>query len=415
MDIALLHYSAPPIVGGVERVIGRHASLMAQAGHTVRIVAGRGGSSDPAVRFVKLPLADSLNPEIVQAGEELAGGSVPRDFGALAERLAVALRAAVDGVDVVIAHNVASLGQNLALSVALHDLATTGSIVTEGMGRYSSTATPRLILWHHDLAWTMARYQPRLHEGWPWSLLREPWPGAVNVTISEHRRGELATLIGVDSGTIAVVPGGVDMPDLPGLRQLADCDPLLLAPVRITPRKNVELALRVVAAIRSAGKPAGLVVTGPVDPHNPVEHSYQARLAGLRKELDLDTAAVFMAEEVSGSPSNEDLASLYGVSDALILPSRDEGFGLPILEAAAARLPIFCSDLPPLRALAVDDATYFSPDAEPAELAALILRVLEANPAARLARRVRRDYSWPRVYERFIEPLLQSLVVRVPH
>jgi len=40
--IALIHHSAPPIVGGVESVIGHHARLMADAGHDVRIVAARG-------------------------------------------------------------------------------------------------------------------------------------------------------------------------------------------------------------------------------------------------------------------------------------------------------------------------------------------------------------------------------------
>lgn len=45
--------------------------------------------------------------------------------------------------------------------------------------------------------------------------------------------------------------------------------PLRLMASRITHRKNIELALRVVAAMRAAGRPAGLTVTGPVDPHRP--------------------------------------------------------------------------------------------------------------------------------------------------
>ena len=42
MNIVLLHYAAPPIIGGVESVLGRHALLMAQHGHSVRIIAGQG-------------------------------------------------------------------------------------------------------------------------------------------------------------------------------------------------------------------------------------------------------------------------------------------------------------------------------------------------------------------------------------
>ena len=45
--VALLHYAAPPVIGGVESVVGQHARLMADAGHQVCIVAGRGERTDP--------------------------------------------------------------------------------------------------------------------------------------------------------------------------------------------------------------------------------------------------------------------------------------------------------------------------------------------------------------------------------
>ena len=51
LAIALVHYAAPPVVGGVERVLASHAVLLADAGHEVRIIAGRVGSPDPRVRF----------------------------------------------------------------------------------------------------------------------------------------------------------------------------------------------------------------------------------------------------------------------------------------------------------------------------------------------------------------------------
>ena len=63
----------------------------------------------------------------------------PTAFARVAEGLAGELAAALEGVDVVIAHNVASLGRNLALTAALHERAT-------------RPGAPRTILWHHDLA-----------------------------------------------------------------------------------------------------------------------------------------------------------------------------------------------------------------------------------------------------------------------
>ena len=52
MKIILLHYSAPPIVGGVESVIGHHTRLMVDDGHEVCVVAGRGEQTDQRVGFV---------------------------------------------------------------------------------------------------------------------------------------------------------------------------------------------------------------------------------------------------------------------------------------------------------------------------------------------------------------------------
>ncbi|MBI3739501.1 MAG: glycosyl transferase family 1, partial [Chloroflexi bacterium] len=46
MKITLLHYAALPIIGGVESVMGHHARLMTDAGHQVRVIAGRGEQVD---------------------------------------------------------------------------------------------------------------------------------------------------------------------------------------------------------------------------------------------------------------------------------------------------------------------------------------------------------------------------------
>ena len=44
-----------------------------------------------------------------------------------------------------------------------------------------------------------------------------------------------------------------------------------------------------------------------------------------------------------------------------MFPSLYEGFGQPVLEALACAWPVACSDLPPLREVAGDDAVYFDP------------------------------------------------------
>jgi mannosylglucosylglycerate synthase len=403
--VALVHYTAPPVVGGVEQVLARQARLLAEAGHAVTVVAGRGRQPDPGVAFVRVPRADTRHPDVLAVQAALDGGSVPRAFGELRTRLERALGAAVEGHDVVIAHNVCSLHKNLALTAALHHLS-------------GVAAFPRLVAWHHDLAWAAARYRADLHPGQPWDLLRTAWPGVLHVAVSEERREALAGILGIPPAAIEVVENGIDREEFLGLGPrtravleplaLDGAGPILLLPVRTSPRKNIELALQVLAALRAGGDDARLLVTGPPDPHDLTTVGYKEMLLGLRAELDLEDAAHFLSER-GDTLADSVVADLYRVADALFLPSRDEGFGLPLLEAAASRLPILCAGLPSFRAIAGPHAAFFSPDDEPAAVAALVRSRLAADPAYGLAVRVRRQYDWRRIYRDRIEPLLERV------
>lgn len=401
-SVALLHYSAPPIVGGVESVLGVQARLMADAGHQVRIVAARGEQTDPRIPFVHVPLADSRHPDILKLKTDLDLGRVPPAFGELVTSLTTQLNEVLNGVDVLIAHNVCSLNKNLALTAAIRNLA--------------DEHRPHIVLWHHDLAWTTPRYRAELHDGYPWDLLRQAWPGVKQVTISEMRRQELAELFQISRDKIAVVPNGVDATRFHKLEKqtreyvqqldLLNASPLLLLPVRITPRKNIELALRVCASLTWHFPDTKLVVTGPLGPHNPANVQYFEKLTSLRKELGLDQAVYFLAELTTDYIPDEVISDFYHLADALFLPSREEGFGIPILEAGLAGLPIFCSDIPPLQSLGGSNVIYFSPDADPNELANTVMGCLSSSAVFQMRTTVRREYTWERIYTQYIAPLL---------
>jgi len=409
MNIALLHHSAPPIVGGVESVLAHQARLLANAGHAVRLVAARGAQTDPRIPFVPIALADSRNSELAALTAELNAGRVPPEFEMWAARVEAELADVLAGVEVVIAHNVCSLNKNLALTAALHRLS-------------QRADAPRFILWHHDLAWTTPRYRPELYAGYPWDLLRTAWPGVTQVVVSELRRRELAELMNLPPESIRVIPNGLDLADfhkfevqtqelIARLNVLAAA-PILLLPVRITPRKNIELALRVLAKLggggQGTGERAALIITGPLGPHNPNNLAYFESLKALRAELGLEGRAHFLAELSAAYLPDAVIADFYRLADALFLPSREEGFGLPVLEAAASRLPVFCADIEPLRALAGPDAVCFSPDADPTFVAGLITNRLAQDSAYQLAARVRRHFTWERVYAERIAPLLSE-------
>ena len=403
MNLALLHYSAPPVVGGVESVLAYQARLMADAGHNVKVLAGRGAQFDSRIPFIHLPLADSRHPEILAVKAELDSGHVPPRFFELVSAIHADLAAALAGIDVLVAHNVCSLAKNLPLTSALHELV-------------SGRDRPGLIIWHHDLAWTTPRYRSELHDGYPWDLLRQDWLGAHQIAVSDLRQRELSELLDVPLERIRVVPNGVDFARFLKLESstiafvkqldLLAAEPILLLPVRITTRKNIELALRSLVFLRKTLPSAALVVTGPLGPHNPANLDYFARLTSLRSTLDLDGAAHFLAELTDEFLPDDVISDFYHLADALFLPSREEGFGIPILEAGLAGLPVFCADIPPLRKLGGDHAVYFSPDAEPAQVASLIASRLAPDPIFGLRRQVRRKFTWERIYAEKIAPLL---------
>jgi len=403
VNIVLIHYAAAPVVGGVETVIARHADLMAKAGHRVCIIAGRGSQTGESVSFSSVPEVDSRSPEVLLLKAELDGGRVPQDFEPLVKRLISQLTERIGDADRIIAHNVCSLNKNLALTAALHRM-------SEGSRK------PRLILWHHDLAWTTPRYRHELHDGYPWDLLKTDWPWAEQVVVSGQRRQELAALLNVPSERIQVIPNGLDAgeflkfePETARLVRRLGLDfaaPLILLPVRVTSRKNIELALQVLAALRSQFPGVRLLVTGPLGPHNPTNQQYFERLLTQREELGLGEAAIFLAEIADHFIPDAMIADLYRLADLLFLPSKEEGFGIPILEAGLAGIPVFCSDIPALRELGGSQVRYFHPDDEPSQVADQIAAVLWASPNYGLRKRVLKDYTWNKIYEAFIAPLL---------
>jgi glycosyltransferase involved in cell wall biosynthesis len=408
--VAILHYAAPPVVGGVEITIYHHARLLAQSGWPVRVIAGRGEPFHPQVIFHSIPEVDSRHPEVLAVGQALAEGQIPPSFAPLCERLAGRLRPLLAEADACIVHNAMTLHKNLPLTAALRRLA------DEGVTRF--------IAWCHDFAWQDDLYTPGLYAGLPWDLLRTPWPGVRYVVVSAHRRARLAELLGLAEEQIGVVSPGVDVADFlklaPATCRLVEklnllaADPLLLLPARITRRKNIEFAVRVTAALARHKPQVALVVTGPPGAHNPANLAYLESLLALREELGVTTCVHFLYERGEGGQplhvTDAMVADLYHLADLLFFPSRREGFGIPVLEAGLARLPVFAADIPSVQESTGGLAHLFGPESEPAAVAGAIVAFLESDQAHQLKRRVLSRFTWQAILERDLLPLIREVV-----
>src|SRR5579872_4973529 len=406
--VALLHYAAPPVIGGVERVLARQAQLLADGGFQVHIVAGRGAAPGGRVRLHRLPLLDSRHPRVMAVTRQLEEGRVTPAYTALTTQIEMALARALRGIDVCLAHNVLTLHKNLALTEALHAVA-------------ARRPALRVIAWCHDLAWTNPQYRPALHAGAPWSLLTTPIAGATYVAVSRDRQRELSAGLRLPLSRIEVIPNGVD-PALflrltPAAQWLADTlrlweqQVVLLLPVRITRRKRIEYALQVVAELVRRELAVRLLVTGPPGAHNPRNAEYLNELRALRHALHLDEQVVF-CHELPGPDgrglvlSDRVMTDLYALADALLLTSREEGFGLPLLEAALARVPAFTTSLRTFREIGSDAVQMFGTDDAPAACAQRIIHGLMDDRGYRLRHRILGAYTWEVVMRDRIVPLL---------
>jgi len=188
-------------------------------------------------------------------------------------------------------------------------------------------------------------------------------------------------MLGLPVEALTIVPNGVDVQRFAsaGRRTLSTdgTSPLLVFLGRLEQRKGVDVALD--AFLRLAAERPDLRLRvlgdGPLAP-------------ALRRSVAAAPAQVAARVELAGRASPADLPGLLAGADVAVLPARGgESFGIVLLEAMAADLPIVATDIPGYRAVARPDreALLVPPD-DPGALAAAIARILD-DPA--LAGRLR--------------------------
>jgi glycosyltransferase involved in cell wall biosynthesis len=169
------------------------------------------------------------------------------------------------------------------------------------------------------------------------------------IVVSRFVAGEVQRRFQVPSERIAVCPNGV--PEWKGPPAAAGGDGYLLFVGTVEPRKNVDGLLDGYARLLSRRPDAPrLVIAGRVDPGAETLLAAAARppLAG--------------RVECRGYVPAEEREGLYKGAQALILPSFDEGFGIPALEAMSAGVPVIVSNRGALPEVVGDAGLYIEPD-----------------------------------------------------
>ncbi len=176
------------------------------------------------------------------------------------------------------------------------------------------------------------------------------------IAVSERTREDLEELYGIPAEAVKVIPHGIDPIFTPD--EAAHDAGYLLVVGSVQRRKDPRAAV-------DAGNELGMpvVVVGP------------EREPALARELRA------LGADVRGYVDHEELPSLYREASALVVPSRYEGFGLPVLEAMASGTPVVAAPDPALVEVAGDAAVF----ADQGDLSGAILHALDRRAELRAA------------------------------
>jgi glycosyltransferase involved in cell wall biosynthesis len=209
------------------------------------------------------------------------------------------------------------------------------------------------------------------------------------ITVSRFSLEELVAAYPETRARARVIPNGVDGAFAPGeadsgvLARSGLRAPYFLYVGGFEPRKNVRLLLEAFALCEERGALLALAGDAAGAPE------------ALRLAADGDSRVRWL-----GYVAEAELVALYRGATAVVVPSREEGFGFPVLEAFACGAPVFCSEASSLPEVGGSAAAYFPVDST-AALAALLARALR-DPAWLAYFRQKgleraREFTWERV------------------
>lgn len=251
------------------------------------------------------------------------------------------------------------------------------------------------VAFHDTIAERHARIVfPTARTRWLWKLkvgwARRQADGIL--TVSEWSRRQLSDWFGIPPERIFVTPEA----PAPAFAPTSDPEPrrswlrerglhpelrYLVYVGGFNPHKNLHNLVRAFARLHDteAGRGVALILVG--DHTGDLFHSEVQALRKLIAELGLESDVHF-----AGFVPDEELRHLLAGAMALVLPSLEEGFGLPAVEAAACGAPCVATRNSPLPDLLEGGGLFVDPES-PGELAAALERIAaEPERRAEMAR-----------------------------
>lgn len=295
LHVGLIHpFSWPEVRRGGERYLDDLASHLARTGHRVEVITGTDGRS----------------------------GVEERDDGVVVRRLHHVLSEQMARRDI---SKVDAFGLAVAPRLLRHRFDVVHALVPSAAlaARLARTPTVFTILGHPTRDQLGAR---RIDE----TLFRRAVAGAT--ACMALSRASAAVAREVFGGPVGVLPPGVRLDRFPPKEATARPPRVLFTAAADEPRKRLDLVLEAFGLLLERRPDARLELAGPGDPG--------WALAGLGRDQDRVRSAV----DVLGPGALDDVPLRYREATVTVLPSRNEAFGLVLVESLASGTPVVCTD-----------------------------------------------------------------------
>lgn len=211
-------------------------------------------------------------------------------------------------------------------------------------------------------------------------------------------------------GNYRVIPNGVDLHRFGRTNQTEKSDPhrplTILFVGRLDKRKGFPILLEAFLALKPLYPQVRLQVVGPFSPK---EGEYYQKIAQARHVTDLD---------LLGYVSPEELPTFYQQADIFCAPSIGfESFGIVLLEAMAAGLPIVASNIAGYRTVLTDGREgWLTPPGEPQALAQMLARLIEQprlrQTMGQQGRLTASRYSWEQIGAEILEAYRETIELK---
>jgi glycogen synthase len=381
LRVLMLSWEYPPVVvGGLGRHVHALATALAAAGHRVTVVTRHAPEAPleevrEGVRVVRAPEDPPLFP---LATPTLLAWTMAFNHSLTRAALHAA---ATDSYDLIHAHD--WLVTHTAVTLRDHlGVPLIATIHATEAGRHQGWLPDEMNKCIHSVEWWLAHEASRV------------------LVCSEYMRWEVCRLLELATDRTQVIPNGVDLPGWQASRpavaaaraRFAGEGPLLGFAGRLVYEKGVQHLVSALPEVATQYPGLRLVIAGD-GPH-------RGQLQEETRRLGLDRVVNFAGFV------GKDLPATVAATDAMVVPSIYEPFGMVALEAAAAGAPLAVSATGGLAEIVRPGVTGMTfPAKDPGALADAVCTLLRDQVGARrMARRARAmvesSYGWASIAER---------------